>query len=440
MTIKFSVRAKWLGCVLLQLVLNLSFGQEKLILSKPFFAFYSKGSNKYKVISDLSIYTYLGNSIWKKDTLYTGGMIEKSEFFEDYFAISENENDYLVNKQCGKVFRIENSNLIRLDNSFNQRNQYNSNAFFFKKKLYLFGGYGLFTSKNIITYFDKEKKEWFLEIYSGNEKPEAISSSYSILDRNYFYVFGGGQAINGLPKFSNQVWKYNLYTKRWSDLGQISPFLKRIGRIPNKDSYQSSEYLHDGPNLYHIFPERNLVTHFISDRFSNITQIVGGSQDSILIAVRSKNGLTAIEVVAKKELMIGRPSYLQLYSNTSYLNFWIWSFFGLFLCVVGYLLVRRLYNRNAVKVQLTMLDREICKVLQSNGEQGIELSMLNELLNDGSSTYEAIKKRREMKLKELRLIFSEQYGLRKDEVILEKRFEKDRRIKLFYLNPIINID
>ena len=159
-----------------------------------------------------------------------------------------------------------------------------------------------------------------------------------------------------------------------------------------------------------------------------------------MIAVRSKNGLTAIEVVAKKELMIGRPSYLQLYSNTSYLNFWILAFFGLFLCVVGYLLVRRFYNRNAVKVQLTMLDREICKVLQSNGEQGIELSMLNELLNDGSSTYEAIKKRREMKLKELRLIFSEQYGLRKDEVILEKRFEKDRRIKLFYLNPIITVD
>ena len=75
--------------------------------------------------------------------------------------LSIDKKGYLISKGLGLVYTFNNNEISRIDNSFDHRNKYLSSLFAYQNRIFSFGGYGLFTDKNNIIYFDDDAKEWF---------------------------------------------------------------------------------------------------------------------------------------------------------------------------------------------------------------------------------------------------------------------------------------
>ena len=85
-----------------------------------------------------------------------------------YKFISNDTVAYLVNHSNGIVYNFDGKSFERLDNSFEHKSQYGLFPFINKEELYSFGGYGLFTFKNIITRFNLLSRETELIESSNN--------------------------------------------------------------------------------------------------------------------------------------------------------------------------------------------------------------------------------------------------------------------------------
>jgi hypothetical protein len=68
---------------------------------------------------------------------------------QEYKFFNIGNKTYLVHEGCGPVLEYRNDSIVRIDNSFLHMNQFNASRFIFNNEIYFFGGYGLFTSKNI---------------------------------------------------------------------------------------------------------------------------------------------------------------------------------------------------------------------------------------------------------------------------------------------------
>jgi hypothetical protein len=108
-------------------------------------------------------------------------------------------------------------------------------TFVYNKTIYFFGGYGLFTFKNILTKYNFITKEWD-EIETNGIPPTPRSKAHGIVTGNNLYVFGGYEKdednFQELKDCKPIVWKLNLQSMQWSELGEYAP----IKNITSKDA------------------------------------------------------------------------------------------------------------------------------------------------------------------------------------------------------------
>ena len=109
------------------------------------------------------------------------------------------------------------------------KNQFGGARFVYNDKIHIYGGYGFWSFKNFITFFDENIKQW--DIFYNNSKylpPGRWKPIYNLLD-DKLYVFGGrsGSAgtINQDESFSD-IFYFDLINKEFISLGYINKKLK----------------------------------------------------------------------------------------------------------------------------------------------------------------------------------------------------------------------
>lgn len=185
--------------------------------------------------------------IVKDSLLYKGNPLQLSQFshtpypsiLKDYMPFSIQNKTYLVYRGCGAVLEWRNDSIVRVDNSFLHRNQFFASTFTYSNKIYFFGGYGLFTYKNILTKYNPKTKEWEEEETFGTP-PSPRRLAFSQIINNDLYLFGGYEKDDA--NFSQNkavapiIWKLHLPTMTWSQAGNFSSALN----ISTKDGIASS--------------------------------------------------------------------------------------------------------------------------------------------------------------------------------------------------------
>ena len=127
----------------------------------------------------------------------------------------------------GRVFaRSDSGRYRRLDHSFNQRNQFGHLGWFDPNthRIYAFGGYGLFTAKNIVTYYDPSAREWFLvDVTNPKSAPAKQTAAMGVFDsqNNELYMIGTA------PDKREALWKLSLTSKSWSVVGYLNPGIQK---------------------------------------------------------------------------------------------------------------------------------------------------------------------------------------------------------------------
>ena len=139
---------------------------------------------------------------------------------------SENEKFYIFHDGGGLVMSLIDGRLKRLDNSFPFMNKFLGDFILYDKKVYHFGGYGLFRTNNAMLNFDENNTNQWDEITFQNDIPSelslGISSFHSLLIKNNYYIFGGNKFNNGRNSKNESIFKFDFENYFWTKLGNIN--------------------------------------------------------------------------------------------------------------------------------------------------------------------------------------------------------------------------
>ena len=147
---------------------------------------------------------------------------------KEFKFLNDEKIGYLKNASTGLVYSFDGNVFNRLDNSFDFKSQFRSFSFLHNNIIFDFGGYGLHSFKNIITYFNFAKKE--TELYNQfspiNSTPISRDRMIAQYEEGILFI-GPGHGINvdtenpyENASFVNDYWKFSFNDNKWQKLGE----------------------------------------------------------------------------------------------------------------------------------------------------------------------------------------------------------------------------
>jgi hypothetical protein len=177
-------------------------------------------------------YLISGDSIYSNPNEINWTAKKHNLMINNFAFISNGNKGYLMHNSGGVIYQFDGMDFKRIDESFEFNTQYQSFPFLYNGSIYNFGGYGLFTFKNIITYFNESKRETEYVVTTT-----AISKSPFGRKKMFGQVIGDDLFIGSGYGFDNDkengaksaiifddYWRFNLKSKEWYLLGNRKSF------------------------------------------------------------------------------------------------------------------------------------------------------------------------------------------------------------------------
>lgn len=170
-----------------------------------------------------------GKRDWVKKEYINKEVIAEIEFDNLSWVASSNAA-YLVPNGSGSIYKFDDDEVVKLQNSFDQRSNRVSNYFIYKNCLYNYSGYGFWQYPSFLSKFDLEKEKLSaFESKKGTLVPPSHTKPFSILDEkeNVFYVWGGRKVdrvntISNSISSSNELWALDLNFGIWTKRGKVN--------------------------------------------------------------------------------------------------------------------------------------------------------------------------------------------------------------------------
>lgn len=426
---------------------------QKLEFNESFILFKeAKTKSPVLIINDSILYKGLiPKRIPFKHTSYPG-------ILQDYVALSIKEKTYLVHKGTGPVLEFRNDSIVRVNDASMFQNQFHAVHFVYNDEIYFFGGYGLFTTKNILTKYIFRNKDWIEVQTHGGISQEPRSKAYSFRKGDDLYVFGGGSKdINNITmtKFSdNKVWRLHLPTMQWDCVGEYDLNLLNTG-INNVFADSSKLYFLGGYFLEFDFNINKLYQYESLYFYDPLSTYIDGKK---IVGVFKGNPKSFFHVGDINEFKAKLKSKKEFITPISGFEYYMASAsISLLVFILAFFLFKNqlkdifnpfkgiVYNQRKQifthKRKLIILfddqDKKILFYILEHLNQYISLNELNQLFenNSISETFSATIKRREQAVNTLLIKVSKITGIDEKELILVRKNAEDKRIKDVLLLP-----
>lgn len=381
--------------------------------------------------------------------------------FKEYFPLINNSKHYFIHNSGGLVYLKRNDSIIRIDNSFKHLMQSNSTIFSYNDTIHCFGGYGFWSGRNFITFYDEVINEWeIINLKKSKKLPKGFINGVHFISNDELYVFNS-YYINPFNRYENihneNVWKYSFTEKKWELLGKLHnsyfngeqirleiaahPFDIKPIRFQNKllffliseiaiidfNNNRITRY-EKGTKAHYL--NGALDSHYFNDRFYYFTN---DDFDTMYLAI------------ATPDEMIGpKKSHTKFYTNNALL---VQVLIGLVIIIVLSIcvsLIRRFFkNRNKLRllengviykdrsVQLDQESMEIIKLLlNSENINSNEILQIVEKPQYSRAHNERIKFQ---KIEDINFKLKTIFGIDED-LITSAKSDYDRRIRVYSLN------
>ena len=188
-----------------------------------------------------------------------------SKLGKEYLPVVVKGQLWMVHINGGIVHRIDRKGLHRLDRSFEHRMQAGSLIFVHQDTLFRHGGYGFWSTREHLTYFNEASYEWELRKLSiRSEPPPGLFAHRAIWDGRQYIVFFGiridpVEALTLKPNL--HVWSFNPETREWHRMGTVN------ARLPEEFNAEDSFALGDRMIVFapemkaRIFDAKELTIH-----------------------------------------------------------------------------------------------------------------------------------------------------------------------------------
>jgi hypothetical protein len=408
--------------------------------------------------------------VFEDSTMYQGYDFKKSKLtglfgetpLKDLRAIKLKGQTYIVDRGCGPVFKFEENTFNRIDKSFRQRNQYGALVFAYNNQIHFYGGYGLFTLKNIVTYYDESVGEWFELTLNSKIKPEPTERNIGLLKDKELYAWQGEIKKDSMFQEAQSpatVWKLNVHDKKWVKQGETQKIIESRNSYFNTFQVKDILYLVTSNSIYKVDIFNNKVLRY-DFKMPNIKDCVYDPYTNQLIVMNKNISSNAKNLFfySLDELTKDIASANLFYKPETSKSYTFY-FFGAGL-VLGLLIIYNLffskirrnkkivynekkntlvYNKNQIYIDKGSHDLFV--FLVKNQNDFVLLDSVNDLFVN-QNTQESpitINKRRDIAVKKLIFTLSTFLNKKENEILLERKNIQDKRIKEIKLNIFVDI-
>jgi hypothetical protein len=429
------------------------FSQKRLdLVHDNAFAFYDYQEKAFCVLDD-STFLWKYNAKkekWEKSPIDLKLEIPFTTFLTDFIVMSDQGTPvYFVFKGCGVVYAKKRNEIFRHDHSFYHMNQFDGAFFMDDGEPRIYGGYGLFTYKDIITRYDTIEREWFMMTTKKGGPPAGIKNLVQSNIKNTYFVLDGLKNVNGHLFQFEHVWRLDLKTKKWSNLGKLNPRINGIKMELVHESFQTlNTEFNCFSNMFVSYDFENMRYRKYMMNNTKLFKKILKIGTLILVCKTTSKPSRYIEILDRTFL-----DQLEYEDGDIVLNetneFSKFIFLFLIFIITVFVFTR---NRMKQKVknkfkpnsfsmsdEFNQAELELLQLLFNNKERGLEISYINDLVNYDNPTIDTIKKRREILLKDLRYKLSSKFNIPQEGVFIERRMETDKRMKLLFLNKLVKI-
>jgi hypothetical protein len=348
---------------------------------------------------------------------------------------------FFIDRGCGYVYILENDTLKRHDRSFHHKNQYGGTLFLYQGQPHIFGGYGLFTMKNIITYYNLKEREWFVHQVSG-ELPKPKYQAHGMQVGDCFYVAAG---LNDNGKYYDDVWMFDFTKLKWSLLGKIkkslfnytffTPDFRGRGNL-------SQQFISSGINLFELdYPNKQIIKYPMVNAY--ILKNVCSFNNLVIYSKLVNDELTYQVIVENKadffknkkeiiSLLVDNPKQVDK-SSLGIVSVGM-LIFVLLALIILFIIIYIKKRRSQRFIDISPSEKELLELMCLKGEEGIEISEVSDFVNSDNPSIDTLKKRREGLIKSLKIKISQDAKIPIHEVIMESKSAQDKRIKILVLN------
>lgn len=353
-----------------------------------------------------------------------------------------------------------NDSIVRIDNSFLQKNQYGASSFVYKNQICLFGGSGLFTDKNFITKFDFKSMEWFRFFPKGKEEPGARSNNLNYFNHDGLYIFGGWTNLSKATfEKDSSLWFFNFNTLEWNRIGNYNENLQKIiSESPDKYyTFQTEKklYLQNSSVFLEIDFKKNKINYFNN---KNIVSWINPYFDFNTKSLVYLQYLTGSDYLKLESIPIADLLNCPIKTEKLYYSPWqeyllpiIWIVFALILLFLLYRWITYhkgkqflyyqskniFYYKSKIISNLDPLEEKILIFLFQNNKTYIQLNQLNSLFEkESSDNFTNVIKKRDLVFSSLLVKLNAIVAQNENPLVLIKKNEVDKRIKEIKLNPM----
>jgi len=172
---------------------------------------------------------------------------------KEYLSVSTSNDFYLVSVGAGPVFKKDGNQFIRIDNTSLHRNQVWGSFFVYNDKIHIYGGYGFWSFKDYITFYDPNIKQWDIVYNNSAYVPKGRGKAISLITSDdKLFVLGGTTISSQSAMYSvdnDDVFYFDLIKKEFVDLGKISEPLSSKHTLFTLPSIDRSSFLVESDSI-----------------------------------------------------------------------------------------------------------------------------------------------------------------------------------------------
>ncbi|HBS53843.1 MAG TPA: hypothetical protein DD806_07580 [Flavobacterium sp.] len=384
---------------------------------------------------------------------------EYPEIISRYISHTINGKNYFTHSGCGPVLEWRNDSLVRIDNSFLHQNQFGASTFVYKNEIFYFGGYGLFTFKNILTKYIYKSKEWMAIQTFGSEFPSLRRDANRILIGDDLFIFGGSSEnpndyYFGKIHSDNIVWKLNLKTMTWYKEGVYTTSIKTDEGYFNFQNKNKMYMISRGADnkFYEIDIANNSIKKYSLPSYLNIKSCYFDEKTEELVVLHFLSTIAKSKVIRLKlNPILINPIETETFISHPYEK-WYYVLTILVILSIIFYLFYKIKNKNTLLNNKSIVfdtntkqlkfkgkhidafdvneSKIIIHLIQNQGDY-IPLNSLNILLEQEEiiENYSSTTKRRENTLNSVVTKLSLITGCHESEIICYRKNPNDKRLK-----------
>lgn len=438
--------------------------QKELILENNIQIGIDYKNKKYFVFNDFNTFYEkpFDSKDWKSISYRYNELPKSKDFPYNFFNVKG--KNYLVYKGCGEVYEFKNDSIIRIDNSFQHKNQFNSCSFVYKDEIYYFGGYGLFTFKNILTKFDFKTKEWELVKYNDYKNvPSPRSKAISFINGDNFYLISGysenqeSDKVTGEDKQIFDIWKLNLKTKVWKYLGDLKDKSIVSTLLDNSNSYQNNDnFFYDSNSIFQIDFKNNSVDYYNQkDKFffSRLERYNYMNNEIIYALKKSDNSLNETKIVIEPFKNYSGEIVKTDSLIAGFKLFYILIPIILLITIFIFYLIKNKKQKTIFENKITFKDNvffhknkpinnlsideaSLLSFFFNNYNNPIQMNEVVDFIAKSEDTsYNTLTKKKDTILNSLKQKLAFILDIKEEDLFIYKKNNEDKRIKEIQLNP-----